>query len=37
MRRVYPGPEEILFYDGLYFSVEWYYTSQTLITSTLRR
>jgi hypothetical protein len=26
MSPIYPRPEDILLYDGPYFSVEWYYT-----------
>jgi hypothetical protein len=26
MKVVYPRPEEILFHDGPYYAVEWYYT-----------
>lgn len=26
--RVYPKPEDVLFYEGPYFTVEWYYTEQ---------
>ena len=28
MGNVYPRPEDILFHDGVYFSVEWYYTER---------
>lgn len=28
MKRVYPKPEDILFHDGSFFSVEWYYTDE---------